>query len=51
MAEITERMDKTIDSLSHEFAKVRTGRATLTSFRTSPSTTTACRRPSRRSPP
>lgn len=27
MAEITERMDKTIDSLSHEFAKVRTGRA------------------------
>lgn len=27
MAEITERMDKTLDSLSHEFAKVRTGRA------------------------
>ncbi|OUN89141.1 MULTISPECIES: ribosome recycling factor [Enorma] len=27
MAEITERMDKTIESLTHEFAKVRTGRA------------------------
>ena len=27
MAEITERMDKTLESLSHEFSKVRTGRA------------------------
>lgn len=27
MAQITDRMDKSLDSLSHEFAKVRTGRA------------------------
>ena len=28
MAQITDRMDKSLESLSHEFAKVRTGRAT-----------------------
>lgn len=27
MAQITDRMDKTLESLSHEFSKVRTGRA------------------------
>ena len=27
MAEITDRMDKTLENLTHEFAKVRTGRA------------------------
>ena len=27
MSKITDRMDKTLESLSHEFAKVRTGRA------------------------
>lgn len=27
MAQITDRMDKSLESLSHEFAKVRTGRA------------------------